>query len=110
MSLVSLANLVYGIICIALGAEAAVRVKSYASLAGGGGLGLLAIIAALVGRTHPKIGLALGLLAGVAALGRFFPAYLKKHEVYPSLTIMIITVIFILVLLYGYFAAAKHPS
>jgi uncharacterized membrane protein (UPF0136 family) len=97
--------LAYGIIMIALGAYAFVKDKSIMSLVGGGGLGVLAIVGAFLGRHHPTIGYGLAALATIAAMGRFAKPFFAEQKMYPAGLIFGLSAITLICLAIGHFAS-----
>ncbi len=106
------AMLVYGVAMIGMGLEAYIRVDSLPSLMGGGALGLLVLVGLVMAlkMKKPTWGYILGVLMGLAALGRFLPAYLKKGDVYPSLVIVMLSALFLGILAGGHLAAQKQSG
>ena len=92
----------FGVLNIALGALA--YSKSPVSLYAGGGAGLVAIIAALITRSNPKVGYIIGGLVTLALLGRFLPKLMSDFQLYPGFVIVASSFVMLIIVLYGLFA------
>jgi len=103
MGWIGISLVIYGLLNIVLGAWA--YSKSHVSLYAGAGAGFIAIVAALVFRSNPRIGLIIGGLVTLALLGRFLPKLISDFQIYPGLIIVASSVVMLVIVLYGLFAA-----
>ena len=108
MRWLSASLVLYGLLNIVLGALA--YSKSAVSLYAGGGAGLVAIIAALISRSNPKVGYIIGALVTLALLGRFLPKLLSDFQVYPGFVLVASSIVMLILLLYGLFAAKTEKA
>ncbi len=97
--------LVFGLITLGMGIEAYAVKQSVMSLVGGGGLGVLLLVAFGLTFKFPRFGYILGLLATIALAARFIPSYLKTQKVYPDMIMSGLSVLVIVLLLGAHFAA-----
>lgn len=104
--------LVYGLAMIGMGLDGYLRKGSAMSLYGGGALGAVVLIGLWMSMSMktPRWGYILGVLMGIAALGRFLPNYLKTKDPYPALVIVVLSALLLLVLVGGHFAAQRAKS
>jgi uncharacterized membrane protein (UPF0136 family) len=105
MNWLSASLVLYGLLNIVLGLLA--YSKSPVSLYAGGGAGLVAIIAALIAKSNPKVGYVLGALVCIALLGRFLPKILKEFQLYPGFVIVAASAVMLVLLIVGHFAARR---
>ena len=89
----------YGLLNIVLGALA--YSKSPVSLYAGGGAGLVAIIAALISRSNPKVGYIIGGIVCLALLGRFLPKMFSEFQLYPGFMIVASSVVTLIIVMIG---------
>ena len=102
MGWIGISLLLYGLLNIVLGVLA--YSKSPVSLYAGGGAGLVAIVAALISRSNPKVGYIIGGIVALALLGRFLPKMFSEFQLYPGFIIVASSVVALVIVLYGLFA------
>ena len=103
MGWIGVSLLLYGLLNIVLGVLA--YSKSSVSLYAGGGAGLVAIIAAFISRSNPKVGYVIGGIVALALLGRFLPKLISDFQLYPGFVIVASSVAVLIIVLYGLLAA-----
>lgn len=99
--------IIYGLAMIGLGLEAYLSKDSLPSLMGGGGAGVLVLIATGLSFKWPRVGYILALLVCLGITGRFLPKFLKDGDVFPSLVIVILSLLTAACLLAGHVMAQK---
>ena len=99
----AIALVLYGVLNIVLGVLA--YSKSPVSLYAGGGAGLVAIIAALISRSNPRIGYIIGAIVCLALLGRFLPKLLSDFQIYPGFILVASSAIVLILLLISLFTS-----
>ena len=101
MNGLSVALIVFGLLNIVLGVLA--YSKSAVSLYAGGGAGIVAIVAALISRSNPKVGYIIGVIVCIALLGRFLPKVIADFQAYPGGLIVVSSAIMLVALIVGFF-------
>lgn len=102
------AMLLYAIAMIGMGIHGTVSAGEWMSLAGGGGMGVIVLIglAMALKMKTPRWGYILALVVAVGSLGMYVPKLMKgTADAYPGGTIVGLSVLLILFLLGGHFAA-----
>ena len=108
MTVAKWAMLVYALAMIGMGIHGTVSAGEWMSLAGGGGMGVLVLVGLWMSlkMSSPRWGYILALVVALGALGMYIPKLMKgTADAYPGGTIVGLSVVLILVLLGGHFAA-----
>jgi uncharacterized membrane protein (UPF0136 family) len=84
---------VFAALTIAGGVMGFVKAGSTASIVAGGISGVLIIVAAVLMKTNPTVGLVMGGVVALALAGQFIPKYLAKHIFMPAGLMSILSVI-----------------
>lgn len=92
----------YGVLNLVLGILGAMK-GSMVSLYAAGGAGVVAIVAALIARSNPKVGYVIGALVCLALLGRFVPKLMQDFQLYPGGIAAIASVAMLVLLIAGHF-------
>lgn len=102
------AMLVYGLAMIAMGIHGTVVAHEWMSLAGGGGMGLVVLVALFMSlkMASPRAGYILAALVALGGIGMFLPKYLGANgKAYPHLVLVVLSVLLIVVLIGGHLFA-----
>ena len=108
MTTAKLAMLVYGLAMIAMGVHGTVVAHEWMSLAGGGGMGLVVLLALFMSlkMASPRAGYILAALVALAGIGMFLPKYLRVDgKPYPHLVIVVLSALLVLFLFGGHLGA-----
>ena len=92
-TLIHVVDIVYALLLIGGGAMGYAKAKSKGSLIGGLATGVLAVVAALLYHHHPRVGLGLAFIVGLAVEGIFFSRYQKTKNPMPAIPMIIASVI-----------------
>lgn len=101
---------VYALAMIGMGLHGTLKAGEYASLAGGGGIGVMVLVGLWMSlkMASPRWGYILALVVSVGASGMFIPKYLGENgKAYPHLVIVVLSVVHIACLLRGHFSARR---
>ena len=93
--------IVFGLITIAGAIQGALK-GSMISLVAGGILGALILAGGFLIASNPTLGLALGLVGSLGVAGRFFPAFLKTHTIWPHGVLGILGVAAVIIGILGF--------
>lgn len=93
---------VFGALTIAGGVVGLVKAKSYISLIAGGLCGVLLLIAALMLRDKPQVGLILGGIVSLALAAQFLPKFIDKFNWMPAGMMSVLSVLGIIATLVGF--------
>ncbi|MCH8978243.1 MAG: TMEM14 family protein [Armatimonadetes bacterium] len=107
MTFAKWAMVVYGVAMIGMGVHGFVGSGSPMSLAGGGGAGALVLFFAWlsVKMSTPRVGYILATLVCLGMLGMFIPKYSDSREIYPHLTIVVLSALTAVCLVGGHLMA-----
>src|SRR5687768_16750468 len=95
--------LFFGIVSVAGGVMGFLKAKSKASLIAGSISGVLLVAAGLLARQGDKKGLILGLVVGIALLGRFGAVFAKTRAMVPAGIIALLSVIAVVITAASFF-------
>lgn len=84
---------IFGALTIAGGVMGYLKAHSSASLIAGGISGILLLVAGVLLKAKPQVGLILGLVISLALVGRFLPTFLSTHKFMPAGMMSILSII-----------------
>ncbi len=93
MSPIAVLYLVYAAVLIAGGAFGYAKSRSVPSLASGAASGVVMVFAAVIVHHHPRVGLGLGALVGLALAAVFARRYAATRRPMPALPILALSVL-----------------
>jgi uncharacterized membrane protein (UPF0136 family) len=99
--------LLYGLLSIGLGLYGYLAKGSLVSLIAGGVAGVIVIGAAALARTHPKIGLGIGLVVALILIGRFAGPLVRDQQIVPAGIMAVSSLIVAALLLYALFVVRR---
>ena len=111
--IVNIALIAYGVMCIAMGIQAAFfphegSTASMVSLYAAGGLGLLMIASVYIWTKSPRVGRIMALVLALLSLGRFAPKFIKEQQMYPAGITVFASVIVVTLLVMGHMQGMKE--
>lgn len=110
MKFVDVVVLLYAILTLVMGVLGYAEAHSVISLVAGVGIGMLLLAALAYTKTNRRIGRIATAVITLLPLGRFIPAFIKTHAIYPA-GIMTVAGIFTFgVLLGGHFMAMSKKT
>jgi len=114
MKFVDVVVLLFALLTIGMGVTGYVAPTtghaSIISLVAGVAIGALLIGSLALAKTNPRAGRIGAAIAALLPLGRFLPAYIKEHNIYPAGIMVIGSFITVGVLVGGHFAAMSKKT